>query len=311
MIELDETTSTNSFLRDYRPLTPVDITLVTAEYQTAGRGQATNIWESERSQNLLFSLQVQPATLSPDRVFALSEAIALSIKEGIEREPTSNPSPREGNWLAQGSAPLEDTHEGEVPVPVDVPVPVSVPVTVKWPNDIYVGDCKIAGILIENDFQGSRLGRCIIGCGVNINQTKFAFPNAAQPVPISSISVSRDSVAGSVPVPVPVNVPVPTSLALLLGHPVERRFVLEAIIEAFKRRYEAIQSGRPDALAAIHADYLAALYRRTGLHPFCDANGPFRAEIADVEPTGHLILRDADGQLRRYAFKEVAYMKEE
>lgn len=61
-------------------------------------------------------------------------------------------------------------------------------------------------------------------------------------------------------------------------------------------------------LPSIHSDYIAALYRRTGLHSYRDASGPIRAEIADVEPTGHLVLRDEAGHLRRYAFKEVEYL---
>lgn len=274
MIELDETVSTNSFLRDYRPLQPVDITLVTAEYQTAGRGQGTNSWESERGKNLLFSLLVNPTSLPAAQAFVLSEAIALSIREAIAcfiREE----------------------------------------VTIKWPNDIYVGDCKIAGILIENTLQGSAVVRSIIGCGVDVNQESFRFPllnrqaslQAEQPI-VNSASPIVNSELSIINSESPI-VNCPISLRQLLGHDVERRFVLEAIIDGFTRRYELIQRG---TFAPIADEYRAALYRRTGLHPFRDADEPFEAEIADVELSGHLVLRRSDGRLSRYAFKEVSFL---
>lgn len=246
MIELDETVSTNNFLQGYRPLQPVELTLVTAEYQTAGRGQQGNSWESARGENLLFSLLVQPTTLPATQLFVLSEAIALSIKDTIKQ------------FLEESGGVVA----GEE-------------VTVKWPNDIYIGDRKIAGILIENDLQGSHVCRAILGCGVNVNQEAFAS-----------------------------DAPNPVSLRQLLGHETERSFVLNAIVENFVRRYSDIQKG---CYEDIHQDYLSSLYRRKGVYPFSDNKGPFMAEIADVEPTGYLILRDTDNGLRRYAFKEVSY----
>lgn len=244
MIELGEVSSTNTFLRDYRPIRPTDITLVTAEFQSAGRGQATNRWESERSKNLLFSILAHPQVLPLGHLFLLSEAIALAIREAIT--PPLTGGGREGA------------------------------ITVKWPNDIYVGDCKIAGILIENEFKGTSLDRSIIGCGVNINQSLFHFPTP----------------------------PTPTSLFQLLGHDTERRFVLEDIMGGFLRRYAQLQAGRYDD---IQRDYHAALYRRDGLHDYADVHGHFRAEIQSVEPSGHLVLRDEMGVFRRYAFKEVSF----
>ncbi len=246
MIELDETVSTNNFLQGYHPLQPVEITLVTAEYQTAGRGQQGNSWESARGENLLFSLLVFPTTLPATQLFVLSEAIALSIKDTIKH-------------FLDESGQNADGRE----------------VTVKWPNDIYVDDRKIAGILIENDLQGGHICRAILGCGVNVNQEAFAS-----------------------------DAPNPVSLRQLLGHETERSFVLNAIVENFARRYADIQKG---CYEDIHQDYLSSLYRREGIYPFHDSKGPFMAEIADVEPTGYLILRETDNSLRRYAFKEVSY----
>ncbi|MBO4802799.1 MAG: biotin--[acetyl-CoA-carboxylase] ligase [Bacteroidaceae bacterium] len=250
MIELDEVDSTNTFLRNYRPFQPVAVTLVTAEHQSAGRGQAGNHWEAEAGKNLLFSLLLHPSTLPASRAFVLSEAIALSIREAVA--------------LPQ------------------------VTVTVKWPNDIYADDQKIAGILIENDLHGQHIGRSIIGCGVNVNQREWDLNKGNWRMEDGRWSV------------------IPVSLAQLTGHEEERRFVLEHIMAGFMRRYEQIQRGNYDA---IHADYLTALYRRNGLHPYHDKGGDFMAEIADVEQSGHLVLRDSEGHLHRYAFKEVSCLR--
>ena len=267
MIELDETDSTNNFLKGYRPLTPVDVTLVTAEHQSAGRGQAGNSWESERSQNLLFSLLLTACPVPSSQLFSISEAIALAIREAIIDEITRHSS-------------FDTRHSS-------FDIRHSSPVTVKWPNDIYVDDRKIAGILIENDLQGSSVSRSIIGCGVNVNQDSFRFPTLA---PATNDGEKRS--------------PTPISLFQLLGHTTERRFVLESIMEHFMHHYADLQRG---AFDDIHTRYHAALYRSSGLHPFRDADGPFRASIEGVAPTGHLLLRDTDQRLRRYAFKEVSF----
>lgn len=254
MIELDEVNSTNSYLAGYRPIRPSDITLVTAEYQTAGRGQTGNSWESERSQNLLFSLLLHPHSLTAAQMFVLSEAIALSIHEAV---------------VSFLNDKIVDNR------------PSSLAVTVKWPNDIYVGDRKIGGILIENTLCGQNVDRSIIGCGVNINQATFHS-----------------------------DAPNPVSLRQLLDHDIERRFVLEAIIDNFNHHYSALQSSDTTAAAtAIHSAYLAALYRRQGLHPYRlpSSPTPFLAEIADVQPSGHLILREPSGALHCFAFKEVSF----
>ena len=281
MIELDETDSTNNFLKGYRPLTPVDVTLVTAEHQSAGRGQAGNSWESERSQNLLFSLLLTACPVPSSQLFSISEAIALAIREAIIDEIT-----RHSSFDTRHSSP-DIRHSSFVIRHSSFVIRHSSPVTVKWPNDIYVDDSKIAGILIENDLQGSSVSRSIIGCGVNVNQASFRFPTLA---PATNDGEKRS--------------PTPISLFQLLGHATERRFVLESIMEHFMHHYADLQRG---AFDDIHTRYHAALYRSSGLHPFRDADGPFRASIEGVAPTGHLLLRDTDQRLRRYAFKEVSF----
>ena len=98
--------------------------VVVAEYQTAGRGCGSNTWESERGKNLTFSVLLHPTEIPADCQFRISEAVSVAICETLERcfRPLS----------PADSSP--DSGEQKV--------------TIKWPNDIYVGDRKICGILI-------------------------------------------------------------------------------------------------------------------------------------------------------------------
>ena len=244
MLELDEVDSTNNFLR-HLDTQDDQMTLVTAEFQTAGRGADTNRWESAKGENLLLSLRVKPANLPVSRMFALSEVTALAVRDSLES-----------------------------PLPL-APCPSF---TVKWPNDIYYGDSKVAGILIENDLQGSRVQRSTIGIGININQRRFLS-----------------------------DAPNPRSLADIVGHDIERRLVLEQFMERFTHLFGQIEDGRPEALDALHENYKNHLYRFGEEHTYSDKDGTFRATLTDVEPSGHLILRDTNGSLRRYAFKEVKW----
>ena len=243
LIELDETVSTNTYLADYHPPRAVEMTLVTSEFQTAGRGQRGNSWEASRGKNLLFSLLIYPSQVSASEMFVLSEAFALSVRDAVKA------------CLPDGKA---------------------LNVSVKWPNDIYVDDKKIAGILIENTLQGSHTDRCVIGCGLNVNQDTF-YSDAPNPI----------------------------SLFQLTGQTHERRPILEDIVGAFMRRYEAIKNRQ---YQTIYDEYMDALYTRDGIHLYKDSAGSFEAEVAGVEPDGHLVLRDMQGKKRCYAFKEVALL---
>ena len=173
-----------------------------------------------------------------------------------------------------------------MPRPFPPPLEGKGEATIKWPNDIYYGDSKVAGILIENDLQGARVLRSTIGVGININQRRFLS-----------------------------DAPNPRSLADILGHDVERHLVLEQFMEHFTKYLEMIDgsdrsdssdmSDKSDYLDQLHAEYKKHLYRFGEEHTYSDKDGTFRATLIDVEPSGHLILRDTSGTLRRYAFKEV------
>lgn len=212
--------------------------LVVADDQTKGRGQQGNGWETEKDKNLTFSLLCHPDFILASRQWLISQCMAVSIQQTLSRY-------------------VED-------------------VEVKWPNDIYVGDQKISGTLIECDLQGKHIFNCIIGVGININQTVFRS-----------------------------EAPNPTSLQLLTGRPHDREEILSSLMSQFQYYYAQLQEGHEDTIRQL---YMQHLYRREGFHRYRDVRGDFLAEIADVEPTGHLRLRSEDGNVVRYELKEVQFI---
>lgn len=239
IIELDVTDSTNRFLHDYLPETDNDLVVAVARYQTAGRGQACNSWESEPGENLLFSILVQNISVPPARQFIISMAMAVALKDCLTEIAGSG-------------------------------------ISVKWPNDIYWCNKKISGTLIETAVCRHGIRRCIIGTGINVNQGTFLS-----------------------------DAPNPVSLRNIMGHEVERRPVLDGIIARFRHNMGMIERGDIHTLTAM---YHSALYRREGFHAYSDANGEFEAETVGVEESGRLLLRDTEGMLRKYFFKEVKFI---
>lgn len=236
-IRLNETTSTNNYLRGLvgKESLPEGSVVVT-EFQTAGRGQVGNSWESEEGRNLMFSVILYPDFLPANRQFLISQIAALSVKETLDQY-------------------IDD-------------------VTVKWPNDIYWKDRKICGMLIENDLTGHSLYCSVIGIGININQREFLS-----------------------------NAPNPVSLFRITGREYDREELLNSFLKRLYDRYLALILEKEEE---IRNSYMAALYRGEGFYPYRDEQGVFKARIQGIEPTGHLILELNDGEVRRYAFKEVS-----
>ena len=99
--------------------------------------------------------------------------------------------------------------------------------------------------------------------------------------------------------------PNPVSLKQLAGKDFDREEILSAIVGNFQKYYEMLREGKEEE---VRQAYMERLYRRTGFHRYRDVRGEFEAEIADVEPTGHLRLRFIDGNVVRYEFKEVSFI---
>lgn len=236
IIELEEVTSTNDEAMEH-PERYAQGSIITAQRQTAGRGQRGNKWESPNAgENLMFSLVLEPTHIRAEHQFQVSEMAALSASDAV-REIT-----------------------GE-----------NVRCVVKWPNDLYVGDRKIGGILIEHTLQGEFLTRSVLGIGINVSQQAFdpSLPN-------------------------------PTSLAMELpDNQITPQELLKAFCDAFSTRYA-------QEATALHDDYMERLWRNDGFYPYTDHNGPFEATIRGINPhTGELTLIDQNRQPRHYWFKEV------
>lgn len=147
IIRIAETDSTNRWLRDDEPVEDRSLTVCVADYQTAGRGCGTNTWESERGENLLFSIRCHPVGLEAKGQFLLSVGMAVVLRDVLRKM-----------------------------------LPDEFMVSIKWPNDIYVDHRKIAGMLIENQLRGGMVSRSIIGVGLNVNQAEFT---SGAPNPVS------------------------------------------------------------------------------------------------------------------------------
>lgn len=152
--------------------------------------------------------------------------------------------------------------------------------TIKWPNDIYHNNKKVCGILIEHSIMGQSINYSILGLGINVNQKQFLS-----------------------------DAPNPVSLSQILGNDVTVEEVLHKTCEAIERRC-AFKNADTSYFEKLHREYLSHLYRNDGKeHSFALPNGThFSAKIIEVEPSGMLILEDADGGKKQYAFKEVSFI---
>lgn len=198
IIKIKETDSTNHWLKEQSEKQVLDEgTTVAAEFQTAGKGQRGNCWESEAGKNIICSMILYPQFLPVRLQFVLSEAIALGLKDALEQYFR--------------------------------------PVEIKWPNDIYYGDKKIAGILIENEVTGQVIEKSIIGVGLNVNQEQFS-------------SVAPNAV----------------SMKQILGKETDLDALSEEMVNAVLSRYDILKAGN---FALIVSDYHGSLYRKSVIPP--------------------------------------------
>ena len=138
------------------------ISVLSADYQTAGRGQLGSRWEAERGKNLLFSLMAWPVGVPVGRQFRLSQAMAVAVRDALAS-------------YADGF-------------------------TIKWPNDIYFGGGKVCGTIIETTWKGGMVERFVMGVGINVNQRVFLgdAPNPLSLWQIVGRETDRDELLGRV-----------------------------------------------------------------------------------------------------------------
>lgn len=210
-----------------------------SEYQTSGRGQRGHSWHSAEGENVTFSVVLKPSFLPVVEQFLLSEVVALAL--------------------------------------VDTMAEYDIECRIKWTNDLYAGDSKLAGVLIEHQLSTEGIVRTIVGIGLNINQREF-----------------------------PADLPNPTSMALLRSASFDRREVLERYMANLEAWYGRLLEGNK---SAIEERYRELMYHLDEQHIYALASGEkFRAIIRGVRPSGELRLEHEDGTIREYAFKEVEFV---
>ena len=240
IIRLQEVDSTNAYLRNLKTEPTDEFTVVTAEFQTAGKGRGKNTWESNHGENLLFSVLSHPDTVPANRQFILSMAIALAVKDALHM------------------------YIGDVEI--------------KWPNDIYWHNHKLGGILIECSLSAGKVRDCIMGVGIDVNQRSFE-------------NLTKN----------------PISIFQITNREIDRDELLNSILDDLEHYLSLIRQGRYDE---IQVQYRDSLYRRHGYYPYYDGDGEFMARFVAIDPSGRLTLKDDDGMLRTYAFKEVKFVIE-
>jgi len=233
--EYGELSSTNTEAEQWPKEKLEDRKVILTFRQTQGRGQASNRWESEPGKNISMTVVFCPEKYEASRQFAVSMVCALGVCDFVGR-------------YAEGAC-------------------------VKWPNDVYVGDRKICGILIEHTIGGAFIKRSLCGIGVNINQAEFLS-----------------------------DAPNPVSLLQLTGKQLPLEKALEELLACIGGRY-----GQIGAYERLERDFMACLYRRQGIHEWEDDAGRFSASIDRIDEYGRLVLRDTQGKKRVYGFKEVTY----
>lgn len=211
--------------------------LIITDNQLAGRGQRGNNWEAHPGMNVTLSVLLKPSFLLANKQFDLNIAISLAIHDLFQSKYLEN-------------------------------------LSIKWPNDVYVGNKKMGGILIENMLVGNYIGWSIIGIGLNINQLEFENPAA-------------------------------TSLRIELGNKEQDiQKIIEQLAEFIEKRFLELKAKKTEAQKNL---YVQNLFRFEEWHNY-QANGiTFAGQIIDVNPTGKLIVKTPK-TVKVFDFKEISYV---
>ncbi|HEY6159671.1 MAG TPA: biotin--[acetyl-CoA-carboxylase] ligase [Bacteroidia bacterium] len=237
IIELDRVASTNSYAMELlRGFDLPEGTVVRAREQFSGRGQRGNGWESEPGKNITASFIFRPSFIGAAQQFMMSKAVALAVSDLVL------------NYIK------------------------SVPVRIKWPNDIYCGNKKIAGLLIENILQQQSITACVAGIGLNVNQEIFTHS---------------------------VN---PTSFKLLVDKEVAPEEVFEKLCESLEARYLELRAGK---CRELDRDYLHRLYRYMEWSEFTIGNKTVKAKISGISQSGKLKVEIENEREKEFDLKEI------
>jgi BirA family biotin operon repressor/biotin-[acetyl-CoA-carboxylase] ligase len=244
MITLESVSSTNNYAMHLLEEQEVEEGMVIlTKYQSKGRGQDHNRWISEKGSNLLLSIILYPVFVPASEQFILNKVLSLSILDFIRH-----------------ISHLEN-------------------ILIKWPNDIYIGEKKVAGILVQNSIQGNRIEHTIAGIGININQEDF-----------------------------PAFEPEATSLKKETSRAFQIKTCANLFFNKIALRYHQLRSG---ARETIHWDYLHSLYRFNTWHRYQVGNRKFKAKIIGVNEFGKLVLEEKDGSSLECDIKGITFLPDQ
>jgi BirA family biotin operon repressor/biotin-[acetyl-CoA-carboxylase] ligase len=234
-----ELTSTNVLARDqlYKSDLPEGYVIHT-DFQTSGKGQTGNKWESQEGKNLLFSIVLYPESVEPQDQFLISMTISLGIYDFVS------------GYLGNCK--------------------------IKWPNDIYVNNDKIAGILIENEISGSLIKSSIAGIGLNVNQEDF-----------------------------PGWIGNPVSLKKAAGRDFDRKVCMKQVLADLDARYKQLLYGDRTELKD---EYRSRMYHFKEWHEYRYHEKKFTGKILGVSDNGMLRIEDKEGNISEFSFKEIDYL---
>ena len=236
---LDRVDSTNAFTRRLiEESNAGEGSVIMAREQYAGRGQGINTWQSEPGMNLTFSLVLEPVFLPPDKQFILNKAIALAVMKTVKQV-----------------------------------LPPGIITSIKWPNDIYAGTRKIAGILIEHTIMGNVLKHSMIGIGINLNQVGF-----------------------------PSDLPNPASLKQITGFDYDPEKFLEKTCENIDREYTMLIKSE---FKSINDDYNSSLFGFGNELEFTAGPSSFTGRITSVDDLGRLQVMTQNGKILSFNHGEV------
>lgn len=239
ILELEEVDSTNNYAESLLRQGDVPEGLVITTWrQTAGKGQGTNSWVSEPGRNITLSVILYPVFLKAGEQFLLNKAIALGVCDFL------------------------DTLE--------------VKCQIKWPNDIYIGEKKVGGILITHRVMGDRLASTVAGIGVNINQEVF-----------------------------PEDLPNPTSIRLETGKELDTSVCREQLIRNLNKKYDQLKGRESGDLSRTYMERLAGYGHWL---PFMLGQEQVEGMIREVDSFGRLVVVFRDGSQRVFAHQEINYI---
>ncbi len=243
-IFLKSVDSTNSYATELLRQNKVsEGTIIYSFEQTNGRGQRGNSWESEPNKNVAFSAILQPHFLTADKQYLLTKITALAVTDLMAE-------------VLKSSIPKER-------------------IEIKWPNDIYINEKKIGGILIENSLRDTHIQNSIIGIGININQIDF--------------KTTTNS----------------TSLALLTNKEFDLAETIELLCSFIEARYLQLKANK---IASIDNDYFQHLYRLNSWNMFSANNQLFEGKIAGVSESGKLRVQLRNEEIKEFDLKEIVFI---